>query len=93
MRRDLVGPGGLEPPTSRLSGVRSNQAELRAYGRTTTWYQARDRTLHHTTTECRDALKREKGKRNEDGGEPHFIGASITDPRERAAGEASLERR
>jgi len=55
--------------------------------------QARDRTLHHTTTECRDALKREKGKRNEDGGEPHFIGASITDPRERAAGEASLERR
>ncbi len=26
----MVGPGGLEPPTSRLSGVRSNQAELRA---------------------------------------------------------------
>lgn len=24
----LVGLGGLEPPTSRLSGVRSNQAEL-----------------------------------------------------------------
>ena len=31
----LVGPGRLELPTSRLSGVRSNQAELRAYGRTT----------------------------------------------------------
>ena len=26
----LVGRGGLEPPTSRLSGVRSNQAELPA---------------------------------------------------------------
>ena len=25
-----MGPGGFEPPTSRLSGVRSNQAELRA---------------------------------------------------------------
>jgi hypothetical protein len=24
----VVGRGGLEPPTSRLSGVRSNQAEL-----------------------------------------------------------------
>ena len=26
----MVGPGRLELPTSRLSGVRSNQAELRA---------------------------------------------------------------
>lgn len=42
---ELVGPGRLELPTSRLSGVRSNQAELRAYGRTTACYQARDRTL------------------------------------------------
>ena len=31
----LVGPGRLELPTLRLSGVRSNQAELRAYGGTT----------------------------------------------------------
>jgi hypothetical protein len=30
--RGMVGPGRLELPTSRLSGVRSNQAELRAYG-------------------------------------------------------------
>ena len=28
----VVGPGRLELPTSRLSGVRSNQAELRAFG-------------------------------------------------------------
>jgi hypothetical protein len=26
----IIGLGGLEPPTSRLSGVRSNQAELQA---------------------------------------------------------------
>jgi hypothetical protein len=30
--KGVVGPGRLELPTSRLSGVRSNQAELRAYG-------------------------------------------------------------
>ena len=49
----LVGPGRLELPTSRLSGVRSNQAELRAYGRTTAGseIQARDRTLHNAASE------------------------------------------
>ena len=30
VRNRLVGLGGLEPPTSRLSGGRSNQAELQA---------------------------------------------------------------
>ena len=30
--KGVVGPGRLELPTSRLSGVRSNQAELRAFG-------------------------------------------------------------
>ena len=28
IHKNMVGLGGLEPPTSRLSGVRSNQAEL-----------------------------------------------------------------
>ena len=27
-RQEVVGLGGFEPPTSRLSGVRSNQTEL-----------------------------------------------------------------
>ena len=27
----MVGLGGVEPPTSRLSGVRSNQTELQAH--------------------------------------------------------------
>jgi len=40
-----------------------------------------------------EAPKSEIGKRNEDGGEPLFIGASIKNPRERASGDASLERR
>ena len=29
--KNMVGLGGLEPPTSRLSGVRSNQAELQTH--------------------------------------------------------------
>jgi len=28
LRGEVVGLGGFEPPTSRLSGVRSNQTEL-----------------------------------------------------------------
>ena len=46
------------------------------------WAQARDRTLHHAGASLKNetgpnALKREIGKRNEDGGIPQFIGASI----------------
>jgi hypothetical protein len=37
----VVGPGRLELPTSRLSGVRSNQAELRAFGSETPGHTAR----------------------------------------------------
>jgi hypothetical protein len=37
----VVGPGRLELPTSRLSGVRSNQAELRAFGSETPGNQHR----------------------------------------------------
>ena len=50
----LVGPGRLELPTSRLSGVRSNQAELRAYGGTTARQKPRLAiALPITPTECR----------------------------------------
>ena len=31
-QRTLVGPGGLEPPTSRLSGVRSNRLSYGPFG-------------------------------------------------------------
>ena len=30
--QEEMGLGGLEPPASRLSGVRSNQTELQAHG-------------------------------------------------------------
>jgi hypothetical protein len=73
----LVGPGRLELPTLRLSGVRSNQAELRAYGSATAGVtQARDRTLIDAG-QMPNADEREIGKRNGDGGIPQFIGASI----------------
>ena len=69
----LVGPGRLELPTSRLSGVRSNQAELRAYGRTTAGLQ-RPGSRSHTSIDRPNTgrSKREIGKRNEDGGDPHL---------------------
>ena len=75
----LVGPGRLELPTSRLSGVRSNQAELRAYGRTTAGQQRPGSRSHASQARpVSGAARHEIGKRNEDGGEPHFIGTSIT---------------
>ena len=92
--RGLVGPGRLELPTLRLSGVRSNHL---SYGpmavRQARSFPGSRSHASSRPTECRNALKRETGKRNEDGGEPHFIGASIEPPRERRSGEASLERR
>ncbi len=52
--RGLVGPGRLELPTLRLSGVRSNQAELRAYGRTTAGTRPRLAIAHsRSSTVCR----------------------------------------
>ncbi len=58
----LVGPGRLELPTLRLSGVRSNQAELRAYGGTTARQesQARDRTLRSSAHAERRSAKEER---------------------------------
>ena len=66
--RRLVGPGRLELPTLRLSGVRSNQAELRAYGgaaqaQSAPW--ARDRAAPGPLARRGE---RKIGKRNEDGG-------------------------
>ena len=70
--RMLVGPGRLELPTSRLSGVRSNQAELRAYGRTTAGQKPRLAIAHFNHRPNAECSKREIGKRNEDGGGPHL---------------------
>ena len=76
--RMLVGPGRLELPTLRLSGVRSNQAELRAFGGTTARQIPRLAIARfYAPARMAGASKREIGMRNGDGGAPQFIGASI----------------
>ena len=89
----LVGPGRLELPTLRLSGVRSNHL---SYGPMAATARSRDpgsRSRHQLNDPYGRGVDDESGKRNGDGGVPPFIGASIKNPRERASGEASLERR
>ena len=73
----LVGPGGLEPPTSRLSGVRSNQL---SYGPVTApltamvvALMARDRTSALLAPDGSGARAKAAGKRNEDGGDPAHL--------------------
>ena len=63
----LVGPGRLELPTSRLSGVRSNQAELRAYGGTTARQetQARDRTSNQRRPNARRFMEAKEERETE----------------------------
>jgi hypothetical protein len=63
----LVGPGRLELPTSRLSGVRSNQAELRAYGGTTARQetQARDRTSSQRRPNARRFMEAKEERETE----------------------------
>ena len=63
----LVGPGRLELPTLRLSGVRSNQAELRAYGGTTARLesQARDRTSNHRRPNARRFMEAKEERETE----------------------------
>ena len=63
----VVGPGRLELPTSRLSGVCSNQLSYRPLKR------MRDRTTAFITPPMgRDRGCGVCGKRNEDGGAPHL---------------------
>ena len=89
----LVGPGRLELPTLRLSGVRSNQAELRAYGSATAGKpQARDRTLI-VAGRMPNADEREMRKEKRRRRHPAVYWSVNSDPRERATGDASLERR
>ena len=90
----LVGPGRLELPTLRLSGVRSNQAELRAYGGTTARQetQARDRTPNHRRPNASASWKR-KRKEKRRRRRPAVYWSSNRQSRERRPGGTSLERR
>ena len=78
--RSVVGPGGLEPPTSRLSGVCSNQLSYRPLKRSAqtpgashkaTASQRLNARSHHSLYQSGCSVY---GKRNEDGGDPHLIG-------------------
>ena len=63
---ELVGPGRLELPTLRLSGVRSNQAELRAFGGTTARQIPRLAiALPTTPTECRMLMEAKEERETE----------------------------
>ena len=89
----LVGPGRLELPTLRLSGVRSNQAELRAYGSATAGKpQARDRTLI-IAGQMPNADEREMRKEKRRRRHPAVYWSVNNEPRESFTGDASLERR
>ena len=66
----MVGPGRLELPTSRLSGVRSNQL---SYGPPSAPERPAETpaglAIARTAPMCDP---RREGKRNEDGGVPHL---------------------
>ena len=90
----MVGPGRLELPTSRLSGVRSNQAELRAYGGTT----ARQKpglaiALPITAGRMPGASWKRKRKEKRRRRRPAVYWSSNRQSRERRPGGTSLERR
>ena len=69
----MVGPGRLELPTSRLSGVRSNQLSYGPSGGAT---DRRRRYLAPVglaiAPRAPEAATGDGGKRNEDGGVPHL---------------------
>lgn len=85
-QHELVGPGRLELPTLRLSGVRSNHL---SYGPMAATARSRDpgsRSRHQYINPYGRCVDDESGKRNGDGGIPHsarrcealrLIGASI----------------
>ena len=73
----LVGPGRLELPTLRLSGVRSNHLSYGPMAATARSKDPGSRSRHQLNNPYGRGVDDESGKRNGDGGVPPFIGASI----------------
>jgi hypothetical protein len=76
--RSVVGPGRLELPTSRLSGVCSNQLSYRPLKRSARRSSSIPMDCGAPDARSHRSLKNERlqcyGKRNEDGGDPHLNG-------------------
>ena len=68
-RQEVVGPGRLELPTLRLSGVRSNQLSYGPLGGAATWAPVLEPDGLAIAPERLSGDGR-GGKRNEDGGRP-----------------------
>ena len=68
--RSVVGPGGLEPPTSRLSGVCSNQLSYRPLKRHVPDREVKNTRSHHSLNRSAAVFY---GKRNEDGDTLHLF--------------------
>jgi hypothetical protein len=68
-RQEMVGPGRLELPTLRLSGVRSNQLSYGPSGGAHSWAPVLEPDGLAIALERLDGDER-GGKRNEDGGRP-----------------------
>ena len=72
---ELVGPGRLELPTLRLSGVRSNHLSYGPMAAVPGILVTRSNRPASEPVWPAEAVK--GGKRNEDGGIPHLIGVPI----------------
>ncbi len=96
-RRTMVGPGRLELPTSRLSGVRSNQLSYGPSGSALKPAQTIDLGLAIAPRgpQTLRARRRSRGKRNEDGGDLHLFSVFYDDQIDlkKKSGWSSLERR
>ena len=92
--RRLVGPGRLELPTSRLSGVRSNQL---SYGPMAARQPGRNpgsrSHFQSSPAECQALMEAKEERETKTAAPRMFIGAPIDRPRERRPGGTSLERR
>src|SRR3546814_1534450 len=89
----MVGRGGVEPPTSRLSGVRSNHLSYRPGAHASRFLQQREalESLPGRCASCEAHFPVMKG--HEDGGICSLEGAKLFQPQGLTLSNPSLERR
>src|SRR3546814_455261 len=91
--QSMVGRGGVEPPTSRLSGVRSNHLSYRPGAHASRFLQQREalESLPGRCASCEAHFPVMKG--HEDGGICSLEGAKLFQPQGLTLSNPSLERR